>query len=143
MVVGLILRNLLKKRLKLIFTSASQREHTYVMRCLINSMDAVVATSEKLQSYLKVPTQVVYHGIDTISFSPITNKRALRAKLGLPIEGKLIGFFGRIRHQKRTDLFLETAVCLCQQLKDLYAIILGRALPKDKDFLQSLKLRLK
>ena len=143
MVLGLILRNLLKKRLKLIFTSASQRKHTYLTRCLINSMDAVVATSEKSQSYLKVPAQVVYHGIDTTSFSPITNKRTLRAKLGLPIDGKLIGCFGRIRHQKGTDLFLETAISLCQQHKDLYAIILGRALPKDKDFLQSLKLRLK
>jgi mannosyltransferase len=46
MLAGLALRVLLGKRLKLIFTSASQRNHSHYMRWLIRRMDAVLATSD-------------------------------------------------------------------------------------------------
>ena len=53
MLLGLILRHVLRKRLKLVFTSASQRNHTRYTRLLISGMDAVVATSRKSASYLR------------------------------------------------------------------------------------------
>lgn len=143
MVAGLALRILLGKRLKLVFTSASQRHHSRFTRQLIRRMDALVATSEKSASYLEHPAQVIIHGIDTAAFAPCADKPALRSALGMPAGGQLIGCFGRIRAQKGTDLFIEAAIKLCKQHDDLRAVVLGRATRKDYAFLQSLKERVR
>lgn len=47
MLLGIALRHLLRRRLKLLFTSASQRRHTGYTRWLIGRMDALVATSRR------------------------------------------------------------------------------------------------
>ena len=52
MLLGLFLRHVLRKRLKLVFTSASQRHHTRYTRLLISGMDAVLATSGRTASRL-------------------------------------------------------------------------------------------
>jgi 3-deoxy-D-manno-octulosonic-acid transferase/glycosyltransferase involved in cell wall biosynthesis len=139
MLAGLALRNFLGKRLKLVFTSASQRHHSRYTRMLIRRMDAVVATSEKSAGYLSRPAHIIYHGIDTSTFSPVKYAGEVRCQLGLPADGRLIGCFGRIRAEKGTDLFVEAAIKLCRQYIDLRAVILGRATFKDKAFLQALR----
>ncbi len=45
MIVGVVLRSL-GWPLKLVFTSAAQRHHTWLTRWLIRQMDAIIATSE-------------------------------------------------------------------------------------------------
>ncbi len=139
MLAGLALRDLLRKRLKLVFTSASQRGHTWLTRHLIRQMDAVVATSEKTAGYLERPAQVLHHGIDLAVFTPAQDRRALRESLGLSANGRLIGCFGRVRPQKGTDLFIAAAIALCQRHDDLRAVVLGRTLPQDSAFLRSLR----
>lgn len=141
MIAGLALRHLLRKRLKLVFTSASQRHHTGLTRWLIRQMDAVVSTSQKTATYLECPSQVIYHGIDHTAFTPPKDRAATRAALGLPQDGLLIGCYGRIRAQKGTDLFVDMAIQLCEQIPQLRAVVVGRAVPKDKAFLVSLKER--
>ena len=138
MIAGLALRHLLRKRLKLIFTSASQRNHTGLTRWLIRQMDAVVSTSEKTAAYLERPSQVIYHGIDNAAFSPPEDRRAVRAALRLPPDGLLIGCYGRIREQKGTDLFVGAAIALCSRIPSLRAVVVGRAVPKDEAFLAGL-----
>lgn len=139
MIAGLALRHLLGKQLKLVFTSASQRHHTGLTRWLIRQMDAVVSTSQKTATYLECPSQVVYHGIDNTAFTPPKDRASTRAALGLPQDGLLIGCFGRIRAQKGTDLFVEAAIRLCEQIPLVRAVVVGRAVPKDKAFLVGLK----
>ncbi|AWB48184.1 glycosyl transferase family 1 [Gemmobacter aquarius] len=143
MLAGLALRILLRKRLKLIFTSASQRNHSQYTRWLISRMDAVLATSDKSASYLKCQPHIISHGIDTVEFSPTDDKRAVRSALGLPIGGKLIGCFGRIRSNKGTDLFISTAINLCRRHADLNAVVLGQAIGSNKAFLHALEQRVR
>ena len=143
MLAGLALRVLLGKRLKLIFTSASQRNHSHYTRWLIRRMDAVLATSDKSASYLECLSHIISHGIDTVEFSPTDDKRVLRSALGLPDGGKLIGCFGRIRANKGTDLFITVAINLCKRHPDLNAVVLGQAIGKDKAFLHALKHRVR
>src|SRR6056297_2585749 len=109
MIGGLAAKHILRKRLKLVFTSASQREHTWLTRWLIRHMDAVIATSERTAGYLERPATVILHGIDTGRFSPPSpaERTALRRDLGLPAEGFLVGCYGRIRAQKGTDVFVD------------------------------------
>lgn len=137
MIGGLALKYLLAKRLKLVFTSASQRKQTGLTRWLIRRMDAVVATSDRTAAYLEHDAQVIMHGIDLDDFSPPQDRPALRARLGLP-DAPLIGCYGRIRHQKGTDAFVQAMMSVVQNT-DVHAVIMGRAVDKDKAYLEDLK----
>ncbi|MDF3414071.1 glycosyltransferase family 4 protein [Sulfitobacter sp. M57] len=139
MIGGLALKYLLGKRLKLVFTSASQRKQSGLTRWLIRRMDAVVATSARGATYLEAPAQVVMHGIDLDGFAPAQDKPALREKLGLPKDGMLLGCYGRIRASKGTDVFQAAMVEVIKRHPQVHALIMGRAVPKDKEFLQQIK----
>ncbi len=101
-------------------------------------MDDVVATSQKTAGYLDRPAHVVMHGIDTRQFSPPENRAALRERLGLP-DGFLIGCYGRVRHQKGTDVFVEALVEILPHHPDLIGIVMGRATEAHEKFLDNLK----
>jgi len=141
MIGGLAAKYLLGKKLKLLFTSASQREHTSLTRWLIRRMDAVIATSERTAAYLERPSTVIRHGIDTLRFAPIgdTEKQDLRRTLGLPDSGLLVGCYGRIRAQKGTDVFVDAMLRLLSDRRDAAAIVMGRATERHWDFERSLR----
>lgn len=127
MLPAIIMRDLLRMPLKIVFTSASQRRHTGWTKWLISKMDAVVATSGRTATYLNVPNTVVMHGIDTERFCPAQDKAAARVALGLDPARKYVGCFGRVRHQKGTDLFVDTMIALLPSRPDWVAIVAGRA----------------
>ena len=76
MALGLILRHLLRRKYRLLFTSAAQRRHTGFTKWLLRRQDALVATSDKAASYLDRPATVVMHGVDTTVFQPPADKAA-------------------------------------------------------------------
>ncbi len=51
MLFGLLLRDVLRMPIRLLFTSAAQRNHSRYTRWLIAKMDAVVATSARSGSF--------------------------------------------------------------------------------------------
>ncbi|MFT4151987.1 MAG: glycosyltransferase family 4 protein [Paracoccaceae bacterium] len=138
MLLGLVLRHLFRRRLRMMFTSASQRKHTGYTRWLIGRMEAVVATSAKTAGYLEVPATVVMHGIDTETFRPATDRPALRARLGLP-DGVLIGCYGRIRAQKGTDVFVDAMIAVLRDHPEATALVMGRATDEHSGFLEQLQ----
>jgi mannosyltransferase len=141
MLLGLGFKVVLRKNWNLLFTSASQRKHSGYTKWLISRMDAVVATSAKGAAYLDVPATVVHHGIDPAQFCSPANqadKSAIRARLGLP-SGRLIGCFGRVRHQKGTDVFVDAMLANLAKHPDITGIILGRATKDHIGFEQGLK----
>lgn len=126
MITGLILKNILRRNLRLLFTSAAQRRHTRFTRWLISRMDAVVATTPQAASYLDIPAQVITHGVDTAIFHPAIDRATLRAELGLP-PGTWVGAFGRLRPQKGTDLLIRAMLALMPDRTDLQCLVVGRA----------------
>src|SRR6202035_144213 len=91
--------------LKLVFTSAAQRHHTWITRWLIARTDAIIATSDLSASYLKRTATVIPHGVDTEIYAPPSHRAAAFAESGLP--GRYaIGCFGRVRAQKGSDVFV-------------------------------------
>jgi mannosyltransferase len=126
MLPGIILRDILRMPLKLVFTSASQRKHTAYSKFLIKRMDAVIATSAKTSAYLEVPNTVIMHGIDTTRFCPPNDKASAKRAVGLPETFKIAGCFGRIRHQKGTDIFVDAMIALLPKHPSWMAIIAGR-----------------
>lgn len=139
MVAGLALKHLARKRLKLLFTSAAQRQHTGFTRKLIRRMDAVIATSAKSASYLEREATVIRHGIDCELFQPAADRAQLRRDLDLPDDGPLIGCFGRIRHQKGNDIFIAAMLRVFSTHPAAKALMMGRTTSEHESFLQELK----
>ncbi len=143
MLGGLVLKHLLRKNLKLLFTSASQRQHSGYTKWLMSKMDRVIATSAKGAAYLDHPVQVVHHGINTQDFAPVADKSALRRTLGLPEEAIIIGCFGRIRAQKGTDVFVTAMLDVLKQHPNAVALVMGRATEKYEGFEKDLRAQVK
>lgn len=133
MLAGLVLRDLLRMRLKLVFTSAAQRHHTAWTRFLIRRMDAVIATSARSAAFLERAATVVLHGIDLDAFSPEPRKPPSPAMQAL--DGRLIvGCSGRIRHQKGTDVFVAAMIALLPRHPEWTAVITGRTTAEHAGF---------
>jgi mannosyltransferase len=133
MLLGIVLRHVLRRKFRLLFTSPEQRWHTRYTRWLMRRMDGIVATSPQAASYLLYPNTVVMHGVDTAVFHPSADKTALRRALNLP-EGVLMGCFGRIRAQKGVDLLVDAAIRLMPTRPDLTLIFTGRVTGKEQEF---------
>ncbi|MCE7030777.1 glycosyltransferase family 4 protein [Jiella avicenniae] len=141
MLAGVVLRDVLRMPLRLLFTSAAQRHHTAWTRFLISRMDAVVATSERSRAFLKVPSRVVMHGIDCEWFRP--DGPMPSGPLAERLAGrKIVGCSGRIRHQKGTDLFVEAMIALLPGHPDWSAVVTGRATSENETFAADLERRI-
>jgi len=141
MLPAIFMRDALRMKIAIVFTSASQRRHSAWTKLLIKRMDAVIATSNKTASYLEVSNTVIRHGIDTDRFSPPQDKAAARRAVGLPETSRIVGCFGRIRHQKGTDLFVDAMIGLLPERKNWIAVVAGRATGKHQSFETALRKR--
>jgi mannosyltransferase len=140
MIVGVLLRSL-GWPLKLVFTSAAQRHHTWITRWLISRMDAIIATSAISASYLKRDATVVLHGVDTDIYAPPPDRLAAFAESGLP--GRYaIGCFGRVRAQKGSDVFVDAMCRLLPRYPDFTAVMVGAITVDQTGFANDLKRRI-
>src|SRR6185369_13476010 len=140
MIVGVLLRAL-GWPLKLVFTSAAQRHHTWITRWLIKRMDAIIATNAISASFLKREATVIPHGVDTDRYAPPADRVAAFAQSGLP--GRYaIGCFGRVRAQKGSDVFVEAMCRLLPHYPDFTAVMVGAITPEHLAFANDLKKRI-
>jgi mannosyltransferase len=140
MIAGVVLRSL-GWPLKLVFTSAAQRHHSWITRALIRRMDAIIATSQLSASYLKRDATVIPHGVDTDRYAPPADRAAAFAESGLP--GRYaIGCFGRVRAQKGTDVFVDAMCRLLPRYPDFTAVIVGAITIDQTAFANELKKRI-
>jgi mannosyltransferase len=140
MIAGVMLR-FLGWPLKLVFTSAAQRHHSWTTRWLIRRMDAIIATSELSASYLKRSATVITHGVDTDVYAPPADRAAAFAESGLP--GRYaIGCFGRVRAQKGSDVFVEAMCRLLPRYPDFTAVLVGAITVEQTAFASELKQRI-
>jgi mannosyltransferase len=140
MIIGVLLRAL-GWPLKLVFTSAAQRHHTWITRWLIRQMDAIIATSAISASFLKREASVVMHGVDTDSYAPPPDRAVAFAEANLP--GRFaIGCFGRVRAQKGSDVFVDAMCALLPRYPDFTAVIVGAVVPEQQGFASDLKARI-
>jgi mannosyltransferase len=140
MIAGVLLRAL-GWPLRLVFTSAAQRHHTWLTRWLIRQMDAVIATSDISASFLKREATVIMHGVDTDAYAPPADRAAAFAQAALP--GRYaIGCFGRVRAQKGSDVFVEAMCRLLPRYPDFTAVMVGAIVPEQQAFANGLKQRI-
>lgn len=138
MIVGLLLKKVLRQPWKLLFTSAAQRRHSKFTRWMIRQMDAVIATSEMAASYLERESVVIEHGVDLQRFYPSTDRDQEWVNGGLP--GRYgVGVFGRVRAQKGTDLFVQAMIELLPKYPEWTAVITGLEAAEEAQFVTKLK----
>lgn len=138
MLPGIFLRSVLRMKLRLLFTSDAQREHTAYTRWLISRMDKVVAGNSRSGQYLKVPHDVVWHGVDIDVFVPADDPDNIGVSPDFPSQ-KLIGCFGRVRNQKGTDLFVKAMINLLPNYPGWTAVIAGRTTAEHASFRKQLQ----
>jgi mannosyltransferase len=140
MIAGVLLRSL-GWPLRLVFTSAAQRHHSWITRWLIGRMDAIIATSDISASFLKRSATVIPHGVDTETYAPPADRAAAFAEAGLP--GRYaIGCFGRVRAQKGSDVFVDAMCRLLPAHPDFTAVLVGAITPEQSAFAGDLKKRI-
>ena len=140
MITGVLLRSL-GWPLKLVFTSAAQRHHTWITRWLINRMDAIIATNDISASFLKRQATVIPHGVDTDRYAPPPDRAAAFAEAELP--GRYaIGCFGRVRAQKGSDVFVDAMCRLLPRYPDFTAVMVGAITTEHIAFANDLKKRI-
>lgn len=138
MVLGLVLRRVLRRKYRLMFTSAAQRRHTGFTKWLIRQQETLVATSDKAAGYLDRPATVVMHGVDTQIFHPAPDRAALRRALDLDPDAVLIGCFGRVRAQKGVDLLVRAGLRLLPDRPRAQILFTGRITPDNRAFADGL-----
>jgi len=141
MLAGIFMRDVLRMKLRLVFTSAAQRHHKPFTKWLIRRMNAVIATSGRSGSFLEVPHQVIMHGVDLERFHPPVGEDDQFSASGLPGQ-YAIGCFGRVRHSKGTDLFVDAMIALLPKYPQWTAIITGRTTAEHQAFEDDLKARI-
>lgn len=139
MILGLILKQLFRRKLKLVFTSVAQRHHTWLTRFLYKRMDLLLSTSDRSASFLEItPRAIIPHGTDIERYRPVEDLEAAWAETGLP--GRFgLGIFGRVRPQKGHREWVEA---LCQVLPnhpEYTVVIIGETTPKYLPFQEELQ----
>ena len=141
MIIGIILRDILRQRWRLVFTSAANRQPGPVLGWLISRMDVVIAASRYSAGFLEWHTEVIGHGVDVDMFVPAVARAKATAASGMPGQ-YLIGCFGRIRASKGTDLFVDAMISLLPGFADFSAVIAGCSRPRDAEFEAMLRRRI-
>jgi mannosyltransferase len=122
---------------RIVFTSAAQRQHSAFPRWLIRRMDAVIATTDAAAGFVPNVRAVVPHGVDTDLFTPAPDRAADWLSLGY---GGNVGIatIGRIRPEKGTDLFVEAMLRTLPDLPGATALVVGRAAREHQPFMLKL-----
>ncbi len=136
MILGLFLRDVLKQRWKLVFTSAGNHLHSGLFLKLIGKMDVVIATSSHTYNFVdkELCSAEIHHGIDTTKFYP----DPVQSEDDQSSEGDKIGCIGRVRHAKGVDLFVDAMLKVLSNHLDFKAVIAGLCKPKDENFKKQL-----
>ncbi|MCU4674235.1 glycosyltransferase family 4 protein [Catenovulum sp. 2E275] len=137
MIQALLLKYIFGAKIKILFTSTAQRQHSKFTCWLMGKMDAVISTCSYAAAYLRfTPAAIVPHGVDSNKFTPAADKSEIKTALNLP-QDQLIGIFGRVRKQKGVHLLVRACIELFKTSSGYSCIICGAI--DDVDLVKQLK----
>lgn len=103
------------------------------MRYPLQRVDRVVASSEVMRRFYEdlgvgTPVSVIPNGVDVERFSParsVTEKQAVRSRLGIPPESEVLVFIGSVIPRKGVDLLLEAFAEVASKRPTLELYVIG------------------
>ena len=139
--IGLVLRSLLRQPWRVVFTSAAPKRPGWWLRQLIHRCDAVITTSPRSAAFLERCDAVIFHGVDCELFRPAEDRQQALVEVGL--EGQqVIACFGRIRPSKGTDLVADALIELLPRHPHWVGVITGLCQGRDQSFLEVMQRRI-
>ena len=141
LLIGLLLRLLLRQPWRVVFTSAAPKRPGWWLRQLLRRCDAVIATSPRSAAFLERCDAVIFHGVDCEQFHPAADRQDLLANVGLAGQ-QVIASFGRIRPSKGTDLFVDALLTVLPRFPDWTAVITGLCQAKHSSYLNGMRSRI-
>jgi len=139
MIQALILKYGFSAKIKIVFTSTAQRQHTRFTRWLMSKMDAVISTCDAAASYLpNPPAAIIPHGVRTDEYYPTDDKQAELQQLGIHTP-YAIGIFGRVREQKGVHHFVTACIQALPKHPEYSAIIVGSITAENRQLVGSLE----
>jgi mannosyltransferase len=141
MLVGLILRHVLRYPILLLWTSAALRRHSWITRFYYRRMDAIIATTRKAAGFLEREAHVVYHGVNVGTFHPPDDPADARRRKQLPGKRNL-GIFGRVRPSKGTGDLVDALCEVFPKHPDWGAVIIGQTTEEFRLYEMSLRKKL-
>ncbi len=100
--------------------------------------DAILENMRKFKFKSKT-IQLIYDGIDPTLFEGPFDRAGIKKELKIPIDSKVIGIIGNVRHWKGQKYFIEAFKNLAPQYPDLYGLIIGGWSDADLDYLEALQ----
>lgn len=108
-------------------------------------VDASIAVSDAiLQNLFKYKfkskaMELIYDGVDPVLFEGPFYQDEIKKELNIPLDGKVIGIIGNVRHWKGQKYFIESFKLLAPRYPDLYGLIIGGWSEMDQDYLGALQ----
>ena len=68
---------------------------------------------------------MIHNGVDLDQFSPQGDGTAFRQTVGIPLDAPLVGFVGRLEHEKGPDFFVRAAHRAHKVCPDAYFVLVG------------------
>jgi glycosyltransferase involved in cell wall biosynthesis len=99
---------------------------------LFSHLDGYVAISKALyEAYIAAglsekKIRIITQGVDTDRFRPAEDKKGLRKKLGLPLDGIIISFVGSFIERKGGDILTSAFARLKPKMNNVHLVIVGR-----------------
>ncbi len=112
----------------------SAPRYAKLWKYLVNNVDLVVSTSVHCakgpETYITDPSKmrIIYSGInfDVFGNTEVSDKKALRAKFGLPQEKKLVMSVGSLKMRKGHDHLFESLLLLSpEERKNIFVVLCG------------------
>ncbi|MEM8848525.1 MAG: glycosyltransferase family 4 protein [Pseudomonadota bacterium] len=135
-------RDVLRRPIRIVFTTAGIRRHSAVPRWLMSRMDALIATTPAAAQGKPHLRAIVPHGVDCELWHPAADRPAAWAATGYPGR-RGIACVGRIRPAKGTDQFVDAMLAVLPKHPDVTALIIGQARPSDAHFLDGLRAKIR
>ena len=141
---ALILKKIFRAKIKIIFTSTAQRQHTWITRWLIRQVDSLVATCSGAAAVLKrKPDAIIPHGVDPETYTlPVNSKKEDWSSLGYPGEYG-IGIFARVRAQKGIGILVDAMIPIMKKDPAPTVLIAGETTKSHEGFVNELKEKIK
>ena len=134
LLLAVLLRDVLRLPIRVLFTSAAIRRHSLLPRLLIARADAVIATTPQAAALVPHVVATVGHGVDTARFAPAPDRDAAWAATGLPgRHGILVA--GRVRREKGVHVFVDAMTRVLPRHPGWTAVVAGLCHPEDAAFL--------
>ena len=135
LILGWVLKHLFRQPWRVVFTSAAPKPPGRVLAALIDSADAVVATSKKAARFVGRADYVIPHGVDTQVFSPDGDRPAI---VPSALQGqRLVGCFGRLRYSKGLDLLVDALIACLPRHPAYSGVISGLCQSGDQAFVEA------